>query len=63
MDLNDIDGLDGVKPDGSDDDKVGNDTEDCQAHVQDDHQPALMMVITIFNHLTRLIIIIMILTL
>ena len=31
------DDLDGVKPDGSDDDKVCNDTEDSQAHVQDDH--------------------------
>ena len=60
----DSDGLDGVKPDGSDDNKVGNNAEDRQAHVQDDHQPALMMVTTIFNKttsLTRLITIIMIL--
>ena len=54
---------DQVKPDGSDDDKVGNNTEHSEAHVQDDHQPALMMVTTLFNKttsLTRLITIIMI---
>ena len=48
------DDLDGVKPDGSDDDKVGNNTEDCQAHVQDDHQPALVIMITIFDTTTNL---------
>ena len=58
---NDIGGLEGVKPDGGDDDEVCNDAEDGQAHVQDDHQPTLliMMTIAIFNtSLTWLIIMI-----
>ena len=43
---------DGVKPDGSDDDKVCNNTEDSEAHVQNDHQPALVMktIATMIQH-------------